>query len=541
MISAQNFLARLRLSLRIEPAFQGEETPWRLPILIIGLGLVVRLFCFHYTFIINPDGPLYIHQARAIYYGLGGAPWNSVLGYFSNYPFLIAGTYTIVGDWIIAAKVVSLLFGTMILLPLYLLSKRLFDEKIALLVTLVFALIPFFVDRSVDVVRGPVFWFFLVLGMHFFVGQIEKTKHLYLLLSSLSFVFAAWARIEGVLFIGTSYIFMLMVRRERKFVKLAVFSIPIVPLILIYILRLPVFQLDIDNLFYLNRIMPDQFATITDQYQTIRGATSDLFDQAQETIVKRFLLLTRHLVWWIAIGTLLTGMIKAFFYPFFIVLLIGFKGIWRKLKENGRILYLSILSLSAILLLSTVVLYFWEIPTRYTGVLVLPSAVFIGFGLERIWTFFRFRFNLKDSLIFPLICALILASGLPKVLKPREADKAVFKQIGSLIAEKEGNDNEILVATSQHSIRWIAFYANIGFRGAPCPEKNYDLENIVGSSYEEFIQNLRNRGIRYFLWEEKHWPRQSAGYLRMGNPADFVEVGTWSHPDTGKLILFKVI
>jgi len=64
---------------------------------------------------------------------------------------------------------------------------------------------------------------------------------------------------------------------------------------------------------------------------------------------------------------------------------------------------------------------------------------------------------------------------------------------------------------------------------------------MLGKNYEEFIRNLRDRGIHYFLWEEKHWPKQSASYITTQNPKDFIRVGTWSHPDTGKLILFKMI
>ena len=537
----RNFLARLGLSLRIEPALRGEETPWRLPILIIALGLFVRFFCFHYTYIINPDGALYIHQARTIYYGMGDAPWNSVLGYLSNYPIFIAVTYAIVGDWVIAAKVVSLIFGTIMLIPMYLLCRRLFDEKIALLVTFVFAFIPFLVDRSVDVVRAPVFWFFLVLGMHFFVGQIGETKHLYLLLSNLSFLFAAWARIEGVLFVGISYLFMLIIKQERKLGKLAAFSIPIVPLIFIYFVRLPILNLRIDDLFYFSRVVPHQFTTIADQYQSIRGATNDLVNQGQQIIVNRFLLVTRRLVWWIAIGTLLTGMIKAFFYPFFIVFLMGFKGIWRKLKENGRILYLSILSLSAMLLLCIAVLYFWEMPTRYMGVLVLPSAVFIGLGMERIMLFLRSKFNLKESIAFFIICLLILGFALPKNLKSREKDKVVFKEIGGLIAQREGNQNEIVIVASIHSFGLVSFYANVEYKGAPRPRRNWDLESLVGLNYGEFVKNLRHREVRYFLWEEKHWPKESMSHLKGLDSGDLIQIGTWSHPDTGKLILFKVI
>jgi len=453
---------------------------------------------------------------------------------------LIAGTYSIVGDWVIAAKVVSLLFGTMLLIPLYLLSKRFFDERIALLLTLVFAFIPFLVDRSVDVVRAPVFWFFLVLGMHFFIGQIGKIRYLYLLLSNLSFVLAAWARIEGVLFIGISYIFMLIVRQERKLIKFGVFSIPIVLLVFIFFLGLRIFELGIDDLFYFSRVMPNHFDFIGAGYDNIRAVIKDLAHQDLGIIVSRFLLRARHLIWWIALGTLLTSMIKAFFYPFFIVFLMGFKGVCKKIKEDERILYLSILSFSAFVFLYIVVLILWEMPTRYMGILVFPSAVFIGFGLEKVMVFFRSKFNLKESVAFLIVCLLILGFSLPKNLKPREKDKLVFKEIGGLIAEREGNDKEILVATSQQSIRWISFYSNLDYKGAPCPEKNYDLDNILGKNYEEFVRNLRGRGISYFLWEEKHWPKQSASYIATQSHKDFIRVGTWSHPDTGKLILFKV-
>ena len=57
------------------------------------------------------------------------------------------------------------------------LLKRFFDDRISTLGTLIFALIPFFVSRSVDVVRGPVYWFFLVLGLYFLVVHIDKGKN----------------------------------------------------------------------------------------------------------------------------------------------------------------------------------------------------------------------------------------------------------------------------------------------------------------------------------------------------------------------------
>jgi len=134
-----------------------------------------------------------------------------------------------------------------------------------------------------------------------------------------------------------------------------------------------------------------------------------------------------------------------------------------------------------------------------------------------------------------LICAL------PKSLKPREDDKLVFKEIGEFIADREGNDKEIKVATSTQTPSWISFYANVKYKGAPCPQKNNDLENIIGKSYEEFVQNLKRKGIRYFLWEEKHWPKESSYLINSMDMKDFIRLGHWNHPDTGKLILFRVM
>ncbi len=55
------------------------------------------------------------------------------------------------------------------------------------------------------------------------------------------------------------------------------------------------------------------------------------------------------------------------------------------------------------------------------------------------------------------------------------------------------------------------------------------------------MQNLKYRRIGYFLWEEKHWPGDEADFTPKADSRDLKMVGTWDHPDTGKLILFKVI
>ena len=92
--------------------------------LVILTGLGLRLWVYLHTVIVNPDGALYIHQAMALYF----KNWNSLktcgLTFLSSYPVLIAGGYYLVHDWILSARLISLFFGTAMLVPLYLIRNN---------------------------------------------------------------------------------------------------------------------------------------------------------------------------------------------------------------------------------------------------------------------------------------------------------------------------------------------------------------------------------------------------------------------------------
>ncbi|HUU40665.1 MAG TPA: glycosyltransferase family 39 protein [Desulfatiglandales bacterium] len=525
----------------LKDLFSGDKYSYLRPaILIILLGFAIRLFSFHYTYIINPDGVLYIHQARAIYYGLKDSILTCSMGYLSNYSILIVLGYKIFGDWEVAAKSVSLFFGTITLVPLYFLLDRFFRKEITLLATLAFALIPVFVDKSVDVVRDPVYWFFSVLGLYLFVSQIEKRNYRYLILSSLCFLMAAWARIEAILFVLVSLIYILFVSQDRKIQKTSIFAMPVVLVLLLGMFGSMIFHMPTSD-FHRGYEVTTKFSAPIIEYKNLRQSLAELMNQPLDHNLPGFLHKARHLVWLIALGTLVKYAVAAFFYPLFFIFIIGFGGILTRIKEDRRILYLGLIAASGLLLLYLHVLQTWMMYNRFWAIFILPFFIVIGFGLEKINVFLRSKFNLRESVALSILCLLILTSSLPKNLKTRETDKLVFKEIGELVAEREGNDKEIKVATSTHSIRWISFYANLNYKGAPCPEENYDLENIIGKGYEEFVKNLKRRGIRYLLWEEKHWPKQGSYVLDTGNMKDFVRLGAWSHPDTGSLILFEVI
>ena len=77
-----------------------------------------------------------------------------------------------IGSW--PGGFVTLTFSFATLFPLYLIAKRFFDRSTTLLVMLVFAFIPALVGRSADIIRGPIFWFFLSMGMYLFIRSGGK-------------------------------------------------------------------------------------------------------------------------------------------------------------------------------------------------------------------------------------------------------------------------------------------------------------------------------------------------------------------------------
>lgn len=507
--------------------------------LIIIFGFAIRLFDCLNVGIINPDGVLYIHQARALFYGNWDRITTCALNYVSMYPLLIAGAYGIFHDWILSAQSISLIFGTLLLLPTYLLMRRFFDERTSAVTTLIVSLIPALVSRSADVVRDPVAWFFVAFGVYFFVLQFESKRCGCLTLSSLFFLLAAWNRIEIIVFICASLIYLVFFQREEKYKRILFFIAPLIILVPLLALVLGATDSSINEIFRIQAIITKLSRPILD-YKYLRSVLAAMIHQPEITHLELFLEKARHLVWLIALGTLIVYAIKAFFYPFFLIFVLGLPGTSARTKKDKRLIYLLLICTSMFVMLYFHLLQTWIIDTRFFVPLLLPACVFMGFGIEKMIYFITSRFKTRPGISFSIICLAVLAFGLPKNIDSREADKSVIKDIGKTIAQREGNNRIIDVATSMHILRWTSFYANLDYPGSPCPQPYSDFKSIVGNDYKYFLNTLKQRGSKYFIWEEKHWPKNTFDFMATFDPHDFRSIRSWDHPDTGRMILFEI-
>lgn len=507
-------------------------------VILIGLGL--RLWVCLHTVIVNPDGALYIHQAMALYF----RNWNSlktcVPPFVSSYPVLIAGGYYLIHDWILSARLVSLFFGTALLVPLYLMLKEWVREDSALLCLLVFAVTPVLVSNSAELVRDPICWFFLCTGTFAVIRQATTPSPWLLLFSSLCFLAATWARIEAVLFMAVTLGYLCF-QNNRKAVNILFFLSPFLAIAFFSIAGLLTSGLSFNDLHRGHEIA-GKFIEPIRQYQKMAQSLKDLAWSSPNPFMEFFLPEARNLIWLIALGTLLNRFLEAFFYPFVVFYVLGLSGIHKKIRSDSRLLYLAILTVSGLALLYMHTLQTWMLYYRFFGIVMISSAIFCAFGLERLLETLPRRLSVQPVTVFFAIFFLIIGVSLPKNLKSPDPDKSVFIRIGETVFQNtpaSGASSGVRIATSRHTQIWISFYANIHLPGTlPCP---LDLTNCWESypdDPDQFKDRIRQNNINFVLWEEKHWPFHS---FTLSDPAVFKsykELGRWYHRDTGKMILY---
>ena len=134
----------------------------------------------------------------------------------------------------------------------------------------------------------------------------------------------------------------------------------------------------------------------------------------------------------------------------------------------------------------------------------------------------------------------VLALALPKTLKSREKDKVVFREIGEVIAQREGNGEEIKIAAPTDILRWISFYANLDYPGAPCPQPYEKFSPLVGDGYKTCLMKSQGNGDTLSCMDGKEMAGRQRPVPEESEGGKFAGNRSWNHPDTGRIILLKL-
>ncbi len=429
--------------------------------------------------IIVPDGITYINTAKMITAGR----WQGIhdFGVFSLYPFLIVLFQRLFSDWEVAARFISILFGSLAVIPFYMIVRRFFDLKIAIVAAVFFVISPRLVEYSSNVLREPVFWFFSLAGLCCALEGLYRRQWWFMVLSAFFVGLSAFTRMEGlaVAIIIMSWIpchyWMqknMTVKRLLVFLFIFIFSFPVLffsPL-----------------LFLKNRIGQWEFGHIGSKIPIILKAGNKKAEQTfQQNIdesdaITKALSSNSYLVFlWQAIYKFFRSF-HVLFIVLFIIGIIRRKAITYRPEEVLLVLWWLVFFLVSLVYISRT----YYLSTRHGMLMGLPALAWVSVGFfefldilkKKVAKYGSFK-KWKDKLPITLLllsCAIIL----PNTLSWSGSDKIEIKKAGIYLRERGYSKHKFAV---EPRLARLAFYADAHFSTID--------GNIESSEMAEFLRS----------------------------------------------------
>lgn len=183
--------------------------------LYIILILIVISFIIRFVFLnipknIGDDAANYAIIGKNLIDGVGFIGINGKVDTVSSplYPVFIGLFYRLLGDLELAGRLVSIVYGSFLVVPVYLLSSRIYNRKIAAISGILISVYFILIQYSIEVLSESMYAFFLAAGAVIgYVALIER-KHIHYLMTGSCFGLCYLTRAEGF---GYIFIFMIIV------------------------------------------------------------------------------------------------------------------------------------------------------------------------------------------------------------------------------------------------------------------------------------------------------------------------------------------
>lgn len=214
---------------------QLRRAHWLLLILLV-LCVVPRVVMLLRIPSVCPDGVLYIRLAQAIDAG----DWRSGLRdiTLNLYPFLLVGLHRLGLGWELAAGLWGIAASSLVILPLWGWVRRQFDDRVALVACLLYAVNPKFIEWSPEVMRDPTFWLLFMLAIYWLWRSVTEVRCGYFVAGAVAIALASLTRTEGLFLLIplTLWTFwrVLALRTDRKKLMLvAILCLVVFPSLLV--------------------------------------------------------------------------------------------------------------------------------------------------------------------------------------------------------------------------------------------------------------------------------------------------------------------
>jgi hypothetical protein len=205
---------------------------WRLCLIIFVIIYALLLLLFLDNMSAQWDEASHLNTGLMLLKGQWSNYLNSGLFYPPLYDLAIAGSFSVIGASLFAARVVSVIFGLLSVWLLFELVNPLYGAKIAFISAIVLSIMPGFVWLSRLSMIETMLLFFFLLSMLFFYKWTRTISIKYILFSGIALGFGFLAKYQAIVGILIVMISLLIIDNAQKKEKLKA----LVVLILIFIL-----------------------------------------------------------------------------------------------------------------------------------------------------------------------------------------------------------------------------------------------------------------------------------------------------------------
>jgi hypothetical protein len=443
--------------------------------LLVLITLLPRVLASLQPQIITLDGTHYVQMAKLFSEGKYEGIARS---YFTLYPLLIWAVQKFTVDWELSGQLISITFGTLGVIPIFLLGRSLYNEKVGWLSALFYITLPNFLKFDIQVLRDPGSWFFIATTLWLVWEGVKKNRLILLACASISAGLGAVTRVDGFIVWGALILYTAFQKVSKVSLKRRILSIAILTLLFPILLSPIFFSMKSfsektalgEMVSFSVRVITSNMRAIVHPQDPIDAMGRKTYDSLPRISQNSLELASRpSLRVVLAIPEVIYKFIKA--ANLLIVLI--FLGIWKRKREGFQssdwyLLYV----FGALFIMSTLYarqIYYFS--TRHGLTLVLPTLFFAGHGLDFIterfyrglnrltpgWSFVR-KYLLHLLTIFFII--IFLAHG----ISFKRTDKFIQKETGLWLKEK-GYQGSVIMGPRQ--LRRLAFYADGAFLEMP--------------------------------------------------------------------------
>jgi 4-amino-4-deoxy-L-arabinose transferase-like glycosyltransferase len=494
-------------------------------VFVLGLALALRILLYKLTYIISNDGAvIYFPMANHFASGL----WREGLafGYHPFYPLLVASFSKVLGDLEFSGQMVSIVFGTLTVIPIYYLARGVGNGRTGFFSSLFLAILPYHVELSADLLSDTTYIFFLISAIWLGWEALKREDWKMFVLAGFATGLAYLNRAEGI---GALVVLALWIPLRRSNVPYWKKGIVLVALLISFMLITSPYFLylrsytgtwTISRKPAVNKVLVLIKEKLFFQKQGKKEV--EKFDHAIKKLQPEGDQSGSALAKW----SKRTGAFLKFFvmschpllFLFFIVGLIKRRGLpsWR-----GEGFLISNLFLYGLIL-------FWltsfsYISHRYSVPIAVLCLVWSGRGLmvSHLWLWEKISSKRWEKVRFleskGLLCLTLITvlAILPSTIHPSREGKIVRKEIGLWIKNNSPSKPRIYTDLVQ-----VNHYAGGQW-----------IRPKMGLSYDELISSAGKAGADFLILSEGNIELICPGFFEMQRPEDLKEVFRVSRND----------